>query len=429
VKSISCVLVVLLAAACSSGDDSPGAASATTGAAPAATLDSAPDGTDPTETTAPAATSVGSSTRPTTTPSSTTPATTAPTTGSEPTPSAGSGADVLGERGPYPVGVTTLQIPDGPFVEAWYPAADGTTGTDTYDARDFVPAAVRALLTADVPATYTIEAGRDADLAAPPPGGFPLAAYSHGFSGFRVVSSFLTSHLASWGIVVVAPDHPARDLSSQLGGGPTEPSEPVDDLRGSVDLALDHFGDAIDGQRIAVFGHSAGGPTALALAAADDRVRGYALMASGMASGTDDEPPEVPSFHLAGAVDAIVDPETRSRATFEAAVPPTRFWLIDATGHGGFTDLCTYGNGTGIIGVADASGLGPVLDAQPQLRTLGEDGCIPPAAPVEAAHPIIRHGMTAWLIETLEVETDVPTALGPEIAELYELGVEVAARD
>ncbi len=38
-----------------------------------------------------------------------------------------------------------------------------------------------------------------------------------------------------------------------------------------------------------------------------------------------------------------------------------------------------------------------MLDAQPQLRTLGQDGCVPPAAPVEQAFPVIRQAMTSFL--------------------------------
>ena len=49
-------------------------------------------------------------------------------------------------------------------------------------------------------------------------GAFPVVLFSHGFTGIRVQSSFLMSHLASWGMVVVAPEHPSRDLTNVLGG-------------------------------------------------------------------------------------------------------------------------------------------------------------------------------------------------------------------
>ena len=86
------------------------------------------------------------------------------------------------EPGPHPVGVATLDLEDGTAVEVWYPAVDGTTGTVAYDARDFVPPAIRAILTGDVPATYEIDGARDADVA---DGMFPVVLFSHGFTGFR----------------------------------------------------------------------------------------------------------------------------------------------------------------------------------------------------------------------------------------------------
>ena len=45
-------------------------------------------------------------------------------------------AQAYTEPGPYPVGITTLEL-DGPVkgvkVEVWYPAVDGSTGTDRCD--------------------------------------------------------------------------------------------------------------------------------------------------------------------------------------------------------------------------------------------------------------------------------------------------------
>ena len=80
------------------------------------------------------------------------------------------------EAGPYPVGVTTLELAAGNKVEVWYPAVEGTTGAEFYDTRDFVPPAIKALLTADVPARYDYTAGRDAVVA---DGQFPVVLFSH----------------------------------------------------------------------------------------------------------------------------------------------------------------------------------------------------------------------------------------------------------
>lgn len=315
--------------------------------------------------------------------------------------------DAFAEAGEHPVGVTTLALPSGPSVEVWYPAAEDGGGTVTYDTRDFVPEAIRALLTADTPAGLTIDADRDLPAAAEE-GPFPVVLFSHGFSGFRLQSSFLTSHLASHGFVVAAPDHPSRDLEHAIVGDVgTDRSQDAAELLESLELLESEAAregslleGAVDGEQVATLGHSAGGGTAL-LAADDPRVDGYVSMASGARVGTDDDDatdlPEVPSYFLAGSLDGVVPPDEATRAAFEAAPTPTWYWEIAETGHNGFADFCTFGGGTGIIGIAEQSGLGPLLDSQPQFRTLGEDGCVPPAAPVEQAWPIIRHGVTAWL--------------------------------
>jgi dienelactone hydrolase len=347
------------------------------------------------------------------------------------------GADAafaFAEPGPFPVGVTTLTGEGGLVVEVWYPAAEGTSGTDTYDVRDFTPEAVQALLTGDAEATFTIDAGRDADSA---PGSFPVVLFSHGSSGFRLQSSFLTSHLASWGMVVAAPDHPSRDLTNVLSGTASrDRSESVDELLATILLLEDEAADdsgllagSADTTRVGALGHSAGGGTILG-AAADPAVDGYVSMASGILTAEGEEPPALPakpSFFLAGALDEIVPPE-RTEAAFADAPEPSLLWVLEGVGHNGFDDFCTFGGGTGIIGVADASGLGELLDAQPQLRRLGEDGCLPPAVPVEEIFPVINHAVTSWFRALFGEEQEL-VGLGPEVADAYPVPVAIEVRD
>lgn len=351
------------------------------------------------------------------------------TTTTQPAPDPALAVTEYAERGPFPVGITTLQLAKGPLVEVWYPAVEGTTGTDTYDVRDFTPEALRALLTGDAPATFTIDAGRDAGVATGPDGPFPLVVFSHGYTGMRVQSSFLTSHLASWGFVVAAPDHPSRDLTNVLGGTASgDRDDSVDDLLATVDLLTaanqepsSAFHELLDLNRVAAVGHSAGGGTVLG-AAADPRIAGYVSMASGAFEAS---LPNTPSFFLAGTLDAVVTVAERTRPAFDAAPEPKLLWVIDGAGHNAFDDFCTFGNGTGIIGIAEASGLGPLLDAQPQLRTLGEDGCVAPAVPVATTFPLINHGITAWLRHLFGVDAD-PVGLGAAVSNAYGVAVEVA---
>jgi dienelactone hydrolase len=342
-------------------------------------------------------------------------------------PNAKTPAEAYITPGPYSVGITTLTLDRGPEVEVWYPAAEKSDATDTYDIRDFTPEAIRALLTGDAPATFTVDATRDAKGADKK---FPVVLFSHGASGVRVQSSFLTAHLASWGIVVVAPDHWSRDLPRALVGQTvgTSADTPAD-LFDALDLVLatDSLKTMLDVDNIAIVGHSAGGGTAL-LASSDERVDGYVSMASGdLRSDAASEMPNKPSFFIAGALDQIVTVADRTRPAFEKAPSPSLLWVIDEVGHNGFDDFCTFGNGTGIIGVAEASGLGPLLAGNPSLRRLGEDGCVPPAADVTKAFPIIRHAVTAWLRNLFGID-EKPLGLLPEtegLSDAYELKVSV----
>lgn len=247
-RTLTPLLLVALLAACG-GDDT-------------ATTTDAPTSTEAATTTSGAATTTEA---PTTTG--------APSTTVDPA----AAATAYEEPGPYPVGVTTVQLAKGPLVEVWYPAVDGSDGTETYDMRDYVPDGIRALLTADIPAGATYAATRDAALA---DGRFPVVLFSHGFSGVRVQSTFLTSHLASWGMIVVSPEHPSRDLTNVLGGTATgDRADSVDDLLSSLDLILgandgaaSPFAGHVDGERVVAVGHSAGGGTIVG-AAADPRGR------------------------------------------------------------------------------------------------------------------------------------------------------------
>jgi dienelactone hydrolase len=371
-------------------------------------------------------------------------ATTADTTAAASTTTTISVADAAQaytEPGPYPIGITTLALAGDMPVEVWYPAVEGTTGTDTYDVHDLVPETLSNLLTADVPASFTIDALREADVA---DGEFPLVLFSHGASGFRYQSSFLTSHLASWGMVVAAPDHWSRDLyhftDRILGGPAVTPNDSVDDLRLTRELMeTEHTtaGSPFEGHlvtdMVAAMGHSAGGFSALALAS-NPEIDGYVSLASGAGNGRPDtsssappaevEMPDKPSLFMAGKADAVASWDTLTKVAFDAATEPSWFWALDAVGHNGFTDLCTFANGTGVIGVAVASGLGGFLDTNPEFRRLGEDGCVPPAAPVADTFPIVQHAVTAFLRNLFGVDPE-PVGLGPEVADAYAVPVEI----
>ena len=364
--------------------------------------------------------------------------TTDPTTTAAPTtiPDAATMAALYTEAGPYPVGVTSLELAAGNKVEVWYPAIEGTTGTDSYDMRDFIPEAISALLTADVPAVYEYPAGRDAGAAT---GTFPVVLFSHGSSGIRFQSTFLTAHLASWGIIVAAPDHWSRDLFHTLSAPVGDRNSSVTELLATLDLITaenvrpgSRIEGMVDAERVIAMGHSAGGGTILG-ASLDDRIDGYISLASGALgmggdSSTAPALPDKPSFFIAGALDAIISAEESTRPSFEAVPGPSRLWIIDGVGHNGFDDFCTFGNGSGIIGVAIASGLGPLLESLGGLKRLGEDGCLPPAQPVDLGFPIIRHAVVAQLRFWFGDDAS-PMGLDTDVADQYELAIDIDSKD
>ena len=149
--------------------------------------------------------------------------------------------------------------------------------------------------------------------------------FSHGFTGIRQQSSFLTSHLASWGMVVAAPDHWSRDLYHVLGEllGEPQPEErdDVDDLRRTRDLLAAESGSDdsvlsghVGTDEVAAVGHSAGGGTVLGFAG-DDGVAGYVSLASGGGVGRDDEGGEVHPFPTRRACSSPVASTASSRGT------------------------------------------------------------------------------------------------------------------
>ena len=134
--------------------------------------------------------------------------------------------------------------------------------------------------------------------------------------------------------------------------------------------------------------------------------------------------PDKPSLFMAGKADAVASWDTLTKVAFDAATAPSWFWALDTVGHNGFTDLCTFANGTGVIGVAVASGLGGFLDTNPSFRRLGEDGCLAPAAPVQDTFPIVDHAVTAFLRNLFGVDPE-PIGLGPDVVGEYAVPVQI----
>lgn len=237
--------------------------------------------------------------------------------------------DAAAQRGPFEVGVTTIELSDtsrpleanGEFpgadqraitVEVWYPSEAAGGAAETRDA---------PLETSDVP--------------------YPLIVFAHGFSGTRRQSTTYTQHLASHGYVVAAPDFPGSN--GNAAGGPRLSA--AVDQPGDVSFVIDQllaFEDteghllrgAIDEAAIGMSGHSLGGLTTLLSvygSSRDERIKAALPISPASCFLPDtiagDEP--TPVLFITGSIDRLTPLET-VRYGYSISNPPK--YLVELAG-------------------------------------------------------------------------------------------------
>jgi dienelactone hydrolase len=305
--------------------------------------------------------------------------------------------------GPYPVGVRTAEVEDGAggvlVVELWYPAVDRARGDPghVYRIADLLTAeALEALpdlgdLAVELPTT----AVRDAEPRSEP---FPLVLFSHGASGMRMQSTYLTVHLASHGYVVAAPDHPGSTLSDTILAGELDEiglfeslaSRPGELAAVRDAVAAGDLGPEIVPDRLGVAGHSFGALTSvrwLLVGESADVVVAQALppleiTALGQVVPLSEVEAKV-QIHV-GGIDETTPPADSD--VYWADLPSPRGRLDLATaGHFTFSDMCLVD--VDAIAAASVAGIGDAVG----------DGCAPDNVVPEVAHPVVRHFATAHL--------------------------------
>lgn len=324
--------------------------------------------------------------------------------------------------GPHPVGVTRIDV-DGTAVEVWYPAADGAgEGRETarYDMREWLPEDERDEIPDDKAPFFEMDAYRD--VAASAEGPFPVVLFSHGFAGYRMQSTFLTVHLASWGYVVASADHPGRGLAAVLEGNlsreddaPATMEAVRDELRSRAMADSGRFSGLIDDNKLAVTGHSAGAGSAVSFAVDNpaDAVVGYAGGPMDTSSPIDING-EV--FLMAGTRDGIV-PASRVRSAWEALnAPGTRRYLsLKDAGHLAFSDICLIGRDRGgLLEIASRNG----VNVPNFIKTLASDGCRDDDIPPELIWPMLNHYTVAQLRASLGQDAS-PTGLDEQTASCF----------
>lgn len=350
------------------------------------------------------------------------PDTPAPVTGSDPNDAPGAADAAYTGFGPYEVGVTTLAV-GSRFAEVWYPAdaeAAAATPFDSYHFREFIPKWLDPFIPEEVDPPFEMAAHRDVP-GNRDGGPYPLVVFSHGFSSFRMQSSLLTTHLASWGFVVVSPDYLERGLQFVMFDGPgyrlpdtTVAARAINATRAANETPDGVLSGLVRPGDVYPIGHSAGGLTSLSMLKRDD-VPSAILISSGWPSIpqlADDTAPRSDKavMYITGLDDTMV-PVDWSRMMYDYTRGEKKLVEIKGAGHiNGFTDLCDIGE-NGVAGVAQSATI-PAPDA---LLVLASDGCSsPPYAPTSVLAPQIAHFITAELRFRSGLDPE-PVGLGDEV--------------
>lgn len=340
----------------------------------------------------------------------------------------GQAAAPYAKRGPYATGYTTLHLADGRRVVVWYPATPGRTKGHPQEVVD-ITSFLTPELQAQVPAASRVLYPANAYEGAPPvtgKGTFPLVLFSHGFAGYPEQSVSITTHLASWGFVVAAPNHVERSLDGLLGTAATgiAKSTDTDVLKATMTATEAASGTSgvlhglVDPKHVAVIGHSAGAGAAYTFASQNPQaVKSFITYSVGFGGQGGPAPaaPTQPGMVMLGTTDGIIEPAA-SREVYRSMHPPKYLVEIANAGHLVFSDICLIGRDSGgITGIARALKL-PIPDS---LLKLGSDGCTSDHPLPEKSFPAINQLTVAFLRSTLGIDK---TPVGLDTAAVAPLG-------
>ena len=355
-------------------------------------------------------------------------------------------------HGPYWVGVTEYTIDensDHPIpLTVWYPALNPEGLEEDTNYRwlmKWVPMP-------EMPYTVQGRALRDSD---PDSSGapYPLVVFSHGFAVSPATYAYLPEHLASYGFVVLAPEHteyfysqeerPWRERPLSLAVRPGDVVQTID-FAERINAADGAFEGAIDLGQLAVMGHSMGSsttaeaagaridttsfqalcPDALAMPAA---VCDEMLQETAQRRGLDGLPED--QWPTAGdpRVDAIIPMSGDGWPFGEAGLGEI---TVPTMVMGGTADTMTrYDMGVPVIyaGVSSDQKAMVAFEAgdhfmfqtfcpdAPWLPAFGLGFfCSDPVWDMDRAHDLINHFTTAFLLSTLKGDEAATAALAPD---------------
>jgi predicted dienelactone hydrolase len=329
--------------------------------------------------------------------------------------------------GPNPVGSYTTALGDGRRVVVWYPAvkAAAKDPDEIFDIASLLSPKLQAQIKPELRPQYHIAAHVGAKAA---DGQFPIVLFSHGYAGFPEQSADLVTHLASWGFVVVAPDHVERSLSGLLGTAAqnvpkqTDPvvlSEALDTVIRDAQRGDSPLKGKLDTTKVAVTGHSAGAEAAYTEATADERIKAFISYSVGL-GGEDGKAaippvPKVPGMIMLGTKDGIIPP-AETRKVFEGMDAPKYLVEIGDAGHLVFSDICEIGKDQGgLVALVHEAG----LDIPDTLLKLASDGCEKDRLEPTKAFAAIDHLSVAFLRYELGIDKE-PIGLDPAVTKAFD---------
>ena len=173
----------------------------------------------------------------------------------------------------------------------------------------------------------------------------PVVAVGHGWLQSAERYADTMRYLASWGIIVVAPNTHRSLFSSQQGLA-------LDLSRALRMVAQGNLGEGRvrgDLRRMGVLGHSIGGGAAILAAAKDDQIRAVVTVTAAETRPSAIEAAgkvEVPSLHLIGSKDDMAESDGARIA--RSCTGPAQLRMVKGSGHLGLAEGKSFVNG--IIG-------------------------------------------------------------------------------
>jgi hypothetical protein len=207
------------------------------------------------------------------------------------------------------------------------------------------------------------------------------------------------THWASRGFVVVSADHPGIELKDILGGTNVGASDEAGDTNKALDAlaapsdAIAFLAGHLDGARIAVSGHSAGGS---ATAGFGNRAQVLIPMA---AMGTSAGSTLKSSLIMGAGMDGIARYSGQQMGYASSPTPKRLVGIGGNAGHLAFSDLCAIGAAQGgILKIAQDHG----IMVSPLIAALAQDGCKPGQLAPDLGWHIVNFATSAVLEETLQ---------------------------